>query len=329
MIDAELRTLHVRCGTDIRDSLRQAGFAGDFLEYSDPVCQGPVPDLPDLIETRARFLSRAYGWFKGQTEAQFAAGLRESEDRLATAHRYERVVLWFEHDSYDQLILTRCLARLGEGPLPAHLELICIDRHPSVERFIGLGQLAPEVLASLWPARTSITSAQLDLGKAVWAALQRPDPWDLVAIEATGTPILPFAAPALRRHLRELPGVNDGLSMTQRLSLQILSEGSTTIGRMFATLTQEREPLPFLGDIMFLRIVEQMALTLPGIIKIEAGEKPFRRVASITETGRQVLSGMTDCLSLDPAERWVGGIRIAAGQPIWRFDEADGRVVGS
>jgi uncharacterized protein DUF1835 len=181
VIDAELRTLHVRCGTDIRDPLRQAGFAGDFLEYSDPVCQGPVPDLPDLIETRARFLSRAYGWFKGQTEAQFAAGLRESEDRLATAHRYERVVLWFEHDSYDQLILARCLARLGEGPLPAHLELICIDQHPSVERFIGLGQLAPEVLASLWPARTSITSAQLDLGKAVWAALRRPDPWDLVA----------------------------------------------------------------------------------------------------------------------------------------------------
>lgn len=87
MIDAELRTLHVRCGTDIRNSLRQAGFAGDFLEYSDPVCDGPVPDLPDLIETRARFLSRAYGWFKGQTEAQISAGLRESEDRLATAHR--------------------------------------------------------------------------------------------------------------------------------------------------------------------------------------------------------------------------------------------------
>ena len=75
-------------------------------------------------------------------------------------------------------------------------------------------------------------------------------------------------------------------------------------------------------------IAEQMALTLPGMIKIEAGEKPFRRVASITETGRRVFRGMTDCLSLNPPERWVGGIRIFAGQPVWRFDEADGRVVG-
>jgi hypothetical protein len=187
--------------------------------------------------------------------------------------------------------------------------------------------LAPEVLATLWPARTSVTSAQLELGKSIWAALRRSDPRDLVAIAATGTPALPFAAPALRRHLRELPGVRDGLSMTQRLSLQILSEGSATIGRMFATLIEGREPLPFLGDIMFLRIVEQMALTSPGVIKIAAGKKPFPRVASITETGRQVLRSMTDCLSLAPPERWVGGIRIAAGQPVWRFDQADGCVV--
>ena len=91
---------------------------------------------------------------------------------------------------------------------------------------------------------------------------------------------------------------------------------------------QEREPLPFLGDIMFLGILQQMALTSPSVIKIEAGDKPFRRVASITGTGRQVLSGSTSCLSLNPPERWIGGIRIVAGQPTWRFDDVDGRVVG-
>jgi hypothetical protein len=41
MIDADLRTLHIRCGTDIRDSLRQVGFVGDFLEYPDPIARGP------------------------------------------------------------------------------------------------------------------------------------------------------------------------------------------------------------------------------------------------------------------------------------------------
>jgi hypothetical protein len=29
MIDADRRTLHVRCGSDVRDTLRGAGFGGD------------------------------------------------------------------------------------------------------------------------------------------------------------------------------------------------------------------------------------------------------------------------------------------------------------
>ena len=57
MIDDDLRTLHVRCGSDIRDTLTQAGFGGDFLEYSDPVCEGPVPDTPDLTAIRAAYLA--------------------------------------------------------------------------------------------------------------------------------------------------------------------------------------------------------------------------------------------------------------------------------
>ena len=33
MLDTDVPTLHIRCGSDIRDTLRQAGFGGDFLAY--------------------------------------------------------------------------------------------------------------------------------------------------------------------------------------------------------------------------------------------------------------------------------------------------------
>jgi hypothetical protein len=36
------------------------------------------------------------------------------------------------------------------------------------------------------------------------------------------------------------------------------------------------------------------------------------------KTGRAVLAGRIDYLTLNPPERWVGGIRIIAGQPAWR-----------
>jgi hypothetical protein len=287
MIDAGVRTLHIRCGSDIRDKLLTAGFSGDFLEYSDPVCEGPVPDVPDLITCRARYLTAGAGRFMGFTETQCLARLRDAEQRLAAAHHYQRVVLWFEHDSYDQLVLARCLSRLAEGPLPDCLELICIDRHPDVPRFNGLGQLEPAALAGLWPARRPVTPAQIALGQAIWAALRQ---------------------------------------LTQRLVLAVLAEGSTRIGRIFAAMVNGREPLVFMGDIGLLVTVEEMARTDPPVLTIEPGDQPFPRVASITDVGRQVSSGTIDYLSVNPPERWLGGVRIAAGQRASRFDEAAGRI---
>jgi hypothetical protein len=58
MIDADLRTLHIRCGSDLRDKLRAAGFTGDFLEYSDPV-RNRSAETASEIKLAARRLSCA------------------------------------------------------------------------------------------------------------------------------------------------------------------------------------------------------------------------------------------------------------------------------
>lgn len=95
------RTLHIRCGSDIASALQRAGFIGDFHEFADPFCQGPVRDLPRraFIAERAGFVAEAYGLYPqtalARLEAEYA-GLDQLEDR-------DEVVLWFEHDSYDQL----------------------------------------------------------------------------------------------------------------------------------------------------------------------------------------------------------------------------------
>jgi hypothetical protein len=126
VIDADASTLHVRCGSDIRDGLREAGFAGDFLEYSDPICQGPVPDgLADAPRAiPGRFLRLVQSDDGGGDAGRPVGG--------GAAVGGSGAALWFEHDSYDQLILARCLAHFADAPRPARLELICIDRHPSL-----------------------------------------------------------------------------------------------------------------------------------------------------------------------------------------------------
>ena len=138
--DAGLTTLHIRCGSDLKPILAAGGFTGDFLEYSDPFCQGPVMESADWLHQRAAFLGRDYA----QGVEQIAAGLEQAEATLhAAADTHERVVLWFEHDSYDQLILARCLACFADRS-PKRLELISVDHFPGAMRFIGLGQLPPE-----------------------------------------------------------------------------------------------------------------------------------------------------------------------------------------
>lgn len=322
--DADARTLHIRCGSDLRDPLREAGFAGDFLEYSDPLCQGPLVADRDWLARRVAFVAQAYGLRLGQDAGQVAAKLEQAEAGLReAAGRYARVVLWVEHDSYDQLVLARCLAQFAQTP-PRRLELVSVGRYPGGARFIGLGQLPPEALRLLWSERQLVSERRARAGQAVWDKLRSADPTPLAAAARAGIPDLPDMARAVRRHCQELPWLRDGLSLTERLVLQILSEGPRTVGEVFQLLVQEREPLPWLGDTMLLHILDGMKRARePAFIGASDGGQrrwPDERL-TITALGRAVLAGEVDWLSLAPPERWLGGVRIASTPQCWRWDD--------
>jgi len=150
------------------------------------------------------------------------------------------------------------------------------------------------------------------------------DPRALAAIVRTRTPALPHLGPALRRHLQELPSPVNGLSLTQSLLLQILSRQPATVGETWRSLQGELEPLPFLGDTMFLHILHEMGCANPAVYErsVLDSDRPFSDRLTITQTGREVLRGLTDWLSLRPPVRWLGGVRIDPSAPNWRWDEA-------
>jgi len=322
-------TLHLRCGSDIRHALSIAGFHGRFLEFADPFCQGPVPAAPReaFIETRARFIAAAYGLRPQDALARQTAEYQALQDLPAKA----TVVLWFEHDSYDQLVLAFLLNHFSAAADRPGLELICVDEVPGVPDFTGLGQLAPALLRWLWlHRRAPVSEDQLQLGQRVWSAFTAPRPDDLYAIARDGTPALPTMAGALRRHLQELPSTHNGLSLTQQLMLQILAdEGPLTGGALFGRLTSGPEPLPFLGDLMFWHVLADLGQASRALYQVDGDDGglpwPKRRLA-ITETGRDVLAGKTDFLSLYRGERWVGGVRIRDDGPCPRWDPANGRL---
>lgn len=309
------KTLHIRCGSDIKHGLDIAGFVGAFHEFSDPFCQGPVPDLEGeaFYKLRADFISTAYGLPLQEIQTR----QKLSYEKLDNLQSYAKVVLWFEHDSFDQLILAYLLNHIsGLSSSPA-IDLICVNNIPGVLGFMGLGQLAPEMLIWVWEnCRAPLTAEQIDLGKVVWKAVQQENPMALEAIISQGTPEIPPMATALERHLMELPASNNGLSLTQLLSLEIIADnGSIKGGKLFNQLMREREPLPFLGDLMFWSVLVELAQDKNPLIVYEDMEQPPpwpERQISLTDTGKKILNGDLNYLDITQLERWVGGIKVSS-----------------
>lgn len=300
-------TLHIRCGSDIQRGLQAAGFIGDFLEFSDPFCQGPVGGDGDWTARRNAFLSTHYEIPLADLQQRQTLAYK----RLGSVSRYAHIVLWFEHDNYDQLILAYLLTRLADANLGTRLELICISVFAGIEPFIGLGQLSPDQLEQLYTEQRQVVSAaQYQEASKLWYAFEQGNLTELNRIIRQGTQALPFLAAALKRQMQELPWTDCGMGLTLQLTLQMLRDkGPCTCGQLFRELTLKLEPLPHLGDLMFWALLKQAAVQ--GLIEIAPSRTdwPMCMVSIATPTSATNIGSWwvgpfdinrTDCPRWDP-----------------------------
>lgn len=82
--------------------------------------------------------------------------LRNQYHRLETARDYNVLILWFDACLFDQSMLSHILACLKIRGID-RAKLICVDAFPGIAPFIGLGQLRPDQLASVFPRRQFVT----------------------------------------------------------------------------------------------------------------------------------------------------------------------------
>jgi hypothetical protein len=309
--------LHVTNGDSTVETMRRAHIPGDIISWRDVLHEGPVPALSaaELRPLRAQFLATLAP--VGATDIE--ADLRARDERLGAAvESGEPIVLWFEHDLYDQLQLLQILAGLPDRPLGA--ELICIGSFPGRPSFAGLGELEPEELATLWPLRAPVTPEHVRAARAAWDVFRGTDPRAIARAAAAPHERLPFLAAALRRLLEELPGHADGLSRTERQLLAAVAAGARTREQAFVAAAAKEEA-PFLGDgIAFQRLAE-----------LGRGEQPLMTADAaaleLTGAGADVLAGRDDRVALIGFDRWLGGLRLSADDVLWRWDRERGALV--
>jgi hypothetical protein len=323
-LDGNKRVLHIRCGTDIQHTLAVAGFSGDFLPFYDPYVHGPVPRTDAFEE----FLLIRANYIVGSLHLNYEDvldDLRQQYSALEQARIYDAVYLWFEHDSYDQLILAKLLDFFSNAERrPVQLKYISITRYPGVRMFNGIGQLPPEALRILWDEFMDVSLEQLALGQRAWAAVCSPTPDALRELITTGTPELPTMAIAFDRHLKQLPSARNGLNLSENLTLQILDEkGSMNAARLFGWYTNHYEPLTFMGDTGYWRLLEDLAdADHPAIILEKEGEKPNLWQVMLTKLGKLLLADEADWIELNGIDRWVGGIHLSSQKGrIYRYAE--------
>jgi hypothetical protein len=297
--------LHVVNGDSTRYGLELGGVSGDIVSWPDVLHDGPTPRglSPDeWRRVRVEFLaSRGNG-----DGADLARRYAEDDAALERWREHDEIVLWFEHDLYDQLILIR------------HLDWISglRDRHRArfslVQSSTYLGPMEPDRLAALLPTRAAITDEQLRLGTRAWDAFRAPEPHALEDLVAGDSSALPYLSGALLRHLEDYPSVRNGLSRSEQQLLDALAAGSETLPAAFTACSRMEERI-FMGDWTFLAIAKGLASATSPLIAGDLADVPRllpdRRV-SLTSMGREVREGRSDHVALNGIDRWAGGVHL-------------------
>jgi hypothetical protein len=323
--------LHVTNGDSAAETLHRAGMQGEILPWRDVLHDGPVPaglSLDELSAQRARFIA-AEGW---GDEAEVLRGMRERDAALAGFAQHDEVVLWFEHDLYDQLQLIQVLDFLARrDPGATRLTLVGASEY--------IGPASTDRIAELFAKRRPVTPQQLAVAREAWAAFRDPGPMRLVALVGGDTSALPHLGAALRRHLEQFPSVRNGLSRSEQQGLEAIEAGSRTLKDAYFASHHQREDPIWMGDSTFATYLASLSNVAEPLVTFDDGspigsprgdasdDAAWSRGVALTAAGQDVLHGRADHVRLNGIDRWLGGVHLTGHEAEWRWDADAGTIV--
>ncbi|MBF0263794.1 MAG: hypothetical protein HQL46_00855 [Gammaproteobacteria bacterium] len=313
------KILNITNGDSTVALMEKAGISGGYLPWRDVLHEGSVPanlSLEELSEIRAKYISDN-GW--GEI-ADIQTSFSERDDVIKSYKNFDKLILWFEHDLYDQLQILQILDFFYEKDLGlTELSLICTDQY--------LGMLQPDEFPLLFKYETQVTDIHLKLAHQAWSAFRESTPESWSKLLDIDTSALEFLKSGVIRMIQEFPSQKNGLSRTEQQALTIISKGEKHPGKVFGK-NQQLEESMFMGDSSFWHILYSFLNSSPPLLAIAKGKeltlptKPDQEL-SITQAGNDVLSGQLDWTDINILDKWIGGTHLTQNN-IWYWDSTDG-----
>jgi hypothetical protein len=333
-----MTVLHIVNGDSVKLKLEALAPCENILVWRESLYEGPI--LLDLASEKA--LQMRANYFKdkmGLPEIEFRRHNEEQYKTIMEHAAYDKIILWFEFDLFDQTMLIYLLDWFSKYKAPqTKLELVCIGEFPGIELFLGLGQLTIVQFATLKDKWQEVTPEQLHLASKAWQVYASSDPTEIEKfLKEENLSHLPFLQDALRYHLARFPSTLNGLSRIEQKTLQLLSEGVTQLVPLFQHISKTEKNYG-LGDMQFWRYLECLRSGQHPLIRWKgpdslpkmdgsATKSLNKWMLEITDTGRAVLAYKADWLENNGIDRWLGGVHLSAGAAIWRWDESEGKLL--
>lgn len=321
--------LHIVNGDSVGEKLKQAGIQGDLLVWREVYTIGPVfseMSGENHRTLRAHELERTLGI----PQEDYIHTCEQQENTLQAFQKYEEIVLWFEHDLFDQTMMNYLLHWFAKQPIGAtKLSLLCIGAYPGIELFRGLGQLTPKQLETLIGTWRPIGRRELELGSKWWEAYTSPELEKHIEFLQEDTSALPFARDAFEAHLSRMPSTYNGLGTIEQTTLELAAGGVSSPYKLFAEAGNQLNALG-MGDLEYWYHAAKMSEEPYALLHIHGGADfpdfqnsvpSFRDCAiTLTELGRNVLAGEKDWAAVKEPDDWFGGFRFKGHSIGWRWD---------
>jgi hypothetical protein len=324
--------LHIHNGSLATSVVEASGLPGEHLVWREVLLSGPTPyglSPTEWGNVRSQFLFNAYGLDSKECLAQ----LTSQQAVLQSYSSYDEVVLWFDMDLFCQSMLLFMLNWFAKQDLSnTRLSMVNVGSSTNfalVNDLNALCRMDSVQISPLFDQRVEVTNATLNLGTNAWSAYCSPNPESIQPVISGDTSALPVLKDNLLGHLARFPSVRNGLGRVENRALELINSGIKNF-TLLCSEFEKAEPVYGFGNLQLFNELRRIAnVPQPLLVISDVKQKPLTTDAGpvieasleITETGRAVMNGQKNFITLNGIDLWLGGVHLESNKPGWQWDE--------